>query len=203
MDNRGDYSSLPTIGQVFTLAPYLQRCTITLMDGDTTTPAQDSGGQVYQPNQVIVPGSPPVASPEAPQPPAPLISDSEPPMPAAPFVPAQAMKRHFPDEHIVAIDSVTHPKPHPEAFELAAAALDLSEEELARGRIFAFEDDPRGIMSAKAARYRKNGKDYPLFVCAITTRYTRAQLEALEVPPDLIADSFNEFARLLGLRDQR
>jgi beta-phosphoglucomutase-like phosphatase (HAD superfamily) len=59
-----------------------------------------------------------------------------------------------------------------------------------RRYVVAFEDDPRGIMSAKAAG---------LYTCAITTCYSRQLLAELEVPPDLIADSFAQFATLLGM----
>jgi hypothetical protein len=45
-------------------------------------------------------------------------------------------------------------------------------------------------MAAKAAG---------LYVCAITTRFDRASLNSLEVAPDLIADSFQEFAGQFGL----
>jgi len=71
---------------------------------------------------------------------------------------------------------------------MAFAKLGLSESD--RGQVCAFEDDPRGIMAAKAAG---------LFTCAITTRYSREHLAALEVAPDLIADSYLEFAGHFGL----
>jgi HAD superfamily hydrolase (TIGR01509 family) len=93
----------------------------------------------------------------------------------------------FPDEHILTKDRFTHPKPHPEAFEKAFASLEL---DIPPEQVLAFEDDPRGIISAKAAG---------LYTCAITTRYTKKNLAALEVAPDLIAESFAEFEQLLGL----
>jgi len=94
----------------------------------------------------------------------------------------------FPDERIKTVESVTHPKPNPEVFNLAFASLGLDETE--KGSVCAFEDDPRGIMAAKAAG---------LYVCAITTRFDRASLSALEVPPDLIAHNYREFAEHFGL----
>jgi HAD superfamily hydrolase (TIGR01509 family) len=93
----------------------------------------------------------------------------------------------FPDERVISKDRFTHAKPHPEAFEKALAALGLH---LPPEKVLAFEDDPRGIMSAKAAG---------LFTCAIATRYTKKELAAKPVPPDLIADSYAEFEVLLGL----
>jgi beta-phosphoglucomutase-like phosphatase (HAD superfamily) len=95
----------------------------------------------------------------------------------------------FPDARIKTKESITHPKPHPEVFNLAFASLGLDEKD--RGNVCAFEDDPRGIMAAKAAG---------LYVCAITTRFDRKSLSELEVAPDLIADSYQEFASHFGLK---
>lgn len=94
----------------------------------------------------------------------------------------------FPDYRIFDVERVAHPKPHPEAFDKAFLSLDLPES--ARPNVAAFEDDPRGMLSA-----RKAG----LYVCAITTRYSRAALAACEAQPDVIADSFAEFRQHFGL----
>ncbi len=96
------------------------------------------------------------------------------------------LDEYFPAGRIMTKESISHPKPHPEVFDLAFLSLGLAERD--RGRVCAFEDDPRGIMAAKAAG---------LYVCAITTRFDRASLSALAVAPDLIADSYAEFAELL------
>lgn len=88
----------------------------------------------------------------------------------------------FPDDHIIDVSRVAHPKPDPEAFDTASRRLTLPDS--LRGNIVAFEDDPRGMLSA-----RKAG----LFVCGITTRYPREFLEQTEAKPDLIADSYAEF----------
>lgn len=96
--------------------------------------------------------------------------------------------RFFPESRIVSRELVAHPKPHPEAFTMAFASLGLPSS--VRAHVLAFEDDPRGIASAKAAG---------LFTCAITTRFDRRQLAALETPPDLIADSYAEFEAVLGV----
>lgn len=94
----------------------------------------------------------------------------------------------FPGHRIISIESVTHTKPHPEIFDLAFASLGLDEAD--RAQVLAFEDDPRGIMSAKAAG---------LYVCAITTRYTKDFLADQTIAPDVIADSYSDFARMLKI----
>lgn len=93
----------------------------------------------------------------------------------------------FLDENIITKEQFTHPKPHPEAFKLAFASLHL---DIPPEKVLAFEDDPRGIVSAKAAG---------LYTCAITTRYTKQELQKQPIAPDLTADSFAEFERLFGL----
>lgn len=95
----------------------------------------------------------------------------------------------FPDERIKTKESITHPKPNPEVFNLAFASLSLDEDD--KPNVCAFEDDPRGIMAAKAAG---------LFVCAITTRFSRKSLSELEIAPNLIADSYEEFGTYFKLQ---
>lgn len=104
------------------------------------------------------------------------------------FFEMTGLSKLIPDERIISRESITHAKPHPQAYDLAFATLGLHDN--ARSNVLAFEDDPRGIMSAKAAG---------LYVCAITTRYDRQKLASLTVPPDLIADSFAEFEDVLSL----
>lgn len=101
------------------------------------------------------------------------------------FLEMTGLDQYFPSECIVSKDDITHAKPNPEAFNKAFMALKLSEQD--RSHVLAFEDNPRGIMSARAAG---------LFTCAITTVCTREQLETLTVAPDLVADSFDEFRTL-------
>jgi len=95
----------------------------------------------------------------------------------------------FPDERIITKERFTHAKPHPDAFDTAFETLQLPAG-TPREKVLAFEDDPRGIMSAKAAG---------LFTCAITTKCSKQELADLAVAPDLIADSYAEFARILQL----
>jgi beta-phosphoglucomutase-like phosphatase (HAD superfamily) len=96
----------------------------------------------------------------------------------------------FPDKRIITKESFfEHPKPHPMPFILAFESLGLPAD-TPREKVLAFEDDPRGIMSAKAAG---------LYTCAITTHYSKQALAALEVAPDLTADSYAEFEQLFQL----
>lgn len=104
------------------------------------------------------------------------------------FLDKYTLRDVFPDHRIVSKERVDHPKPHPEVFEKAFQMLGLNEAD--KPYVCAFEDDPRGIMSAKAAG---------LYTCAITTRFDKDMLLALEVPPDVVADSFGEFSKLFNL----
>lgn len=104
------------------------------------------------------------------------------------FFAMSGLDQFFPDNMIISRDRFTFAKPDPEPFNLAFAALGLPEEN--RASVLAFEDDPRGVLSAKTAG---------LYTCAITSRHTREALAALETPPNLIADSYEEFTRLFGL----
>ncbi|MDB5162333.1 MAG: HAD-superfamily hydrolase, subfamily variant 3 [Candidatus Saccharibacteria bacterium] len=101
------------------------------------------------------------------------------------FLDKTGMDAIFTKEKITTIENITHPKPHPEAFNIAFDSLNLPETD--RFAVCAFEDDPRGIVSARAAG---------LYVCAITTRYKKEELLALEFPPHLVADSYTEFCEL-------
>lgn len=83
--------------------------------------------------------------------------------------------------NITSIESVVHAKPHPEVFLLALKSLEVDGIQLKN--VCVFEDDPKGIMAAKAAG---------LFACAITTRYSREQFETLNVAPDIIANTYDE-----------
>lgn len=102
------------------------------------------------------------------------------------FFDTHNLHQFFPSERIIARDKFTHAKPHPESFELAFQTLNLKD----KTGVIAFEDDPRGVQSAKSAG---------LYVCAITTRVKKEDFTKLDTPPDLIADSYEQFAQLLGL----
>ncbi len=89
----------------------------------------------------------------------------------------------FPDRKIISLESVTHAKPNPEVFNKAFDSLGLPESK--RATTCVFEDDPRGVMAAKAAG---------LYACAITTRHTTEEFLSSFSPPDLIASSYDEFS---------
>src|SRR4029079_19764978 len=55
----------------------------------------------------------------------------------------------FNPERIITKDLITHAKPHPQSFDMAFTTLGLPETD--RSAVCAFEDDPRGIMAARAA----------------------------------------------------
>lgn len=95
---------------------------------------------------------------------------------------------YFPEHRIISAEKVTRHKPDPECFDLAFRSLKLPDS--SRRDVLAFEDNPRGIASAKAAG---------LFVCAITSRLKADDPALLAAAPDLVADSYEEFATRLGL----
>lgn len=99
-----------------------------------------------------------------------------------------SLRKYFPDDHIVSYEDIPHSlgKPHPEPFNRAFATLGLSDVD--RSSVVAFEDDPRGMISAKKAG---------LFVCAITTRFAKDNPQLLAAEPDLIFDSYEEAMRSL------
>lgn len=105
------------------------------------------------------------------------------------FVEKYKLQDLFPDGHIISRERVTHPKPHPEVFNVAFEVLGIPEKD--RKYVCVFEDDPRGIMAAKAAG---------MYVCAITRRFDRKTLAELEVAPDLIADTFDEFMEVFKVK---
>lgn len=100
-----------------------------------------------------------------------------------------SLRRYFPDERIVSYEDIPHGlgKPHPEPFSRAYATLGLPESD--RANVVAFEDDPRGVVSAKKAG---------LFVCAITTRFTKDHPQLVAAGPDIIIESYAEAMEELG-----
>lgn len=104
------------------------------------------------------------------------------------FLDKYNLHAYFPPERIISYEQVDKPKPDPQCFDLAFQTLGLPDG--ARPFVAGFEDNPRGILSVKGAR---------LFACAITTRLAADDPTLLEVKPDLIADTYDEFARALGV----
>lgn len=98
------------------------------------------------------------------------------------------LRAYFPDERVISLEDIPHNfgKPHPEPFNRAYATLGLPDSD--RAHVIAFEDDPRGVVSAKKAG---------LFVCAITTRFKRDDEQLSAAQPDLIIDSYQDALELL------
>ena len=98
------------------------------------------------------------------------------------------LRAYFPDERVISLEDIPHNlgKPHPEPFNRAFATLGLLDSD--RASVVAFEDDPRGVISAKKAG---------LFVCAITTRFKKSDEQLLAAKPDLIIDNYDEALGLL------
>ena len=104
------------------------------------------------------------------------------------FLDVHGFNEYFPGEHIIAKEDSEHPKPDPDSFRKAIQSVDISQAE--GSRILAFEDDPRGIEAAKALG---------LYTCAVTTRFTAAQLLDRPIKPDFIAADFNEYIQIFNL----
>lgn len=100
-----------------------------------------------------------------------------------------ALRRYFPDKRVISLEDIPYDlgKPHPEPFNRAFATLGLSDSD--RSNVVAFEDDPRGVISAKKAG---------LFVCAITTRFAKDHPQLLAAEPDMIIENYAETMKGLG-----
>lgn len=106
------------------------------------------------------------------------------------FLDKYRLNEFFPDSRIICHGRTSRTKPDPEPFDLAFKTLGLPEAD--RANVLAFEDDPKGVRSAKAAG---------LLCCAITTRLNRNDDLWRADPPDMLVDSYQEAGRLLGLPD--
>jgi beta-phosphoglucomutase-like phosphatase (HAD superfamily) len=91
------------------------------------------------------------------------------------------LRVYFPEERVISFEDIPQgfSKPHPEPYHRAFATLGLDEED--RKHVVAFEDDPRGIRSAK---------DAGLYVCAITTMYKGDDPRLLAAKPDYIMENY-------------
>ena len=78
-------------------------------------------------------------------------------------------------EHVITVDDITHHKPDPEPFLVAAARLGVDPT-----RCIAFEDAPAGLAAARAAG---------MTTVALTTTHQAHELDADVVVPDLTAVS--------------
>lgn len=104
------------------------------------------------------------------------------------FLKMTGLGEYFLAERIICSRHISRAKPDPEAFDLAFASLGLPE--TARPQVIAFEDDPKGIASAKGAG---------LFAAAITSRFDAQALHSYSPAPDLVRASYIEFAEALGI----
>lgn len=103
------------------------------------------------------------------------------------FIDKMKWEKYFPDDRIISIEDVMHPKPNPEVFLTAFKAIGISDDNI--GNTLVFEDDPRGVLAGKAAGMQ---------VCVITTRYPREYFSKLDIAPDFIIDSYNEAEGIIG-----
>ncbi len=104
------------------------------------------------------------------------------------FLRMSGMDTVFEEKRIITREKFVHAKPDSESFEMAFKTLGIPDAE--RQHVLAFEDDPKGVASAKQAG---------LYVCAITSRFDTKTLMAGEHKPDLIRDSFVDFAAALSI----
>ena len=104
------------------------------------------------------------------------------------FLDITGLGAYFLPERIFGQENYNYSKPNPESFDLAFKTLGLSDGD--RAEVLAFEDDPKGIESAKTAG---------LFACAITTRFDKRALESEPIVPDVIAGDYVSFAQLFGI----
>lgn len=106
----------------------------------------------------------------------------------AAFFEVTGLSAYFEANRIFCREDYDLPKPDPISFDMAFRSFGLREQD--RHRVLAFEDDPKGVESAKRAG---------LFVCAITSRFTAEELAKAEFKPDIIQSSYVEFADVLGI----
>lgn len=104
------------------------------------------------------------------------------------FLAATGLDEYFLSERIISRENVTRAKPDPQPFAMAFETLGL--DDASKGHVIAFEDDPKGVASAKAAG---------LYVCAITSRFTAEEFRAAAIVPDQIADTYVDFAAFMGI----
>ncbi|PID30678.1 hypothetical protein CSA80_04555 [Candidatus Saccharibacteria bacterium] len=104
------------------------------------------------------------------------------------FLQTSGMSTVFEERRVIARQDFVRAKPDPESFEMAFQTLALADSD--RGRVLAFEDDPKGVAAAKRAG---------LYVCAITSRFSEAELMKAEIVPDMVHGSYADFADSLGI----
>jgi beta-phosphoglucomutase-like phosphatase (HAD superfamily) len=104
------------------------------------------------------------------------------------FLEHYGLTEYVPPHRTVAYGDFTHPKPHPEPFDMAFATLGLPDTPEMRSRVLAFEDNRKGILSARAAG---------LMVAALTTREPAEVFLEGPARADIVAADFEEYAKKL------
>lgn len=105
------------------------------------------------------------------------------------FLETSGMYELFLDERVITRQDFAKAKPDPESFETAFQTLGVADTD--RAHVLAFEDDPKGVESAKRAG---------LYVCGITSRYDAKGLARNGYEPDLVRDNYVDFAEALGIK---
>lgn len=111
-----------------------------------------------------------------------------------PFFNRYGLGPDFPDSRIVTVDDflnvdgsvdMTHQKPAPDPYNLIIERFEIEP-----ARLLAFEDNSRGIQSAKASGS---------FVIGLATTHTRAEIAQFrpEATPHIIASGFDEVSEML------
>lgn len=90
---------------------------------------------------------------------------------------------YIPEEYIISKERIDRPKPNPDPFLKAVNVMDIAH----LTDIWAFEDDPKGIISAQ---------DAGLKVCAIASRFSKDDLKQHLANDDIVVDDYSE---LMGL----
>lgn len=98
------------------------------------------------------------------------------------FLNMYGIQEFFPEDRVFGYGMFKNPKPHPDSFDLAFRSLGLRDEE--RSNVIAFEDNPKGVESAKRAG---------LYVCALTTEFSEGDFKIREHKPDIIVSDFHDF----------
>lgn len=104
------------------------------------------------------------------------------------FLRTTGLDAYFLPERVVSGNDLRRSKPDPEAFDTAFKRLGLPDS--VRAQVVAFEDDPKGIESAKRAG---------LFTAAITSRFNESVLSSSNPAPDIIAGHYVDFAVRFGV----
>lgn len=83
-------------------------------------------------------------------------------------------------------------KPQPDSFEAGFLSLGLEDNEENRTKVVAFEDDPKGVASAKQAG---------LLVRGVKTRFTEEQFRDFNYVPDFFIETFEDISMKKRLGD--